>query len=98
MRIRWTRPAANALLAIQEYIARENPRVAFEVLQHIRVAVEQLRDHPRMGRKGRVRGTHELVINSKPYIVPYRIKKSEIQVLSVYHTSRKWPESFEEQE
>ncbi len=51
-----------------------------------------------MGRKGRVRGTHELVINSKPYIVPYRIKKSEIQVLSVYHTSRKWPESFEEQE
>jgi len=51
-----------------------------------------------MGRKGRVRGTHELVIHGKPYIVPYRIKKSEIQVLSVYHTSRKWPESFEEQE
>ena len=48
-----------------------------------------------MGRKGRVRGTHELVIHGKRYVVPYRIKKSEIQVLSVYHTSRKWPESFE---
>jgi toxin ParE1/3/4 len=95
VRIRWTTPAANALLAIQEYIARENPRAAFEVAQHIRVAVEQLRDHPRLGRKGRVRGTYELVIHDKPSVMPYRIKKSEIQVLSVYHTSRKWPESFE---
>lgn len=95
MRIRWTKPAANALLAIQEYIARENPRAAFEVVQHIRVAVEQLGDHPRMGPEGRVRGTYELVIHGKPYVVPYRIKKGEIQVLSLYHTSRKWPESFE---
>ena len=95
MRIRWTTPAANALLAIQDYIAREDPRAAFEVAQHIRIAVEQLRDHPRMGRKGRVRGTLELVINGIPYIVPYRIKGKEVQVLGVYHTSRKWPESFE---
>jgi toxin ParE1/3/4 len=95
VRVRWTNPAAKALLAIQEYIARENPRAAFEVAQHIRFAVEQLRDHPRLGRKGRVRGTYELVIHGIPYIVPYRVKKREIQVLSVYHTSRKWPESFE---
>ena len=95
MRIRWTTPAANALLAIQDYIARENPRAAFEVAQHIRVAVEQLRDHPRMGRKGRVRGTLELVISGIPYFVPYRIRGKEVQVLSVYHTSRKWPELFE---
>lgn len=87
-------PAAKALLAIQEYISRENPRAAFEVAQNIRVVVEQLGDHPRMGRKGRVRGTYELVIHGKPYVVPYRIKKGEIQILSVYHTSRKWPETF----
>ena len=92
MRVRWTTPAAKALLAIQEYIARENPRAASEVAQHIRIAVNQLQEHPRMGRDGRVRGTYELVI---PYIVPYRIRGKEVQVLSVYHTSRKWPESFE---
>ena len=95
MRVRWTTPAAKALLAIQEYIARDNPRAAFEVAQHIRVAVEQLRDHPKMGRAGRLRGTHELVIHGIPYIVPYRIKRKEIQILSVYHSTRKWPESFE---
>ena len=95
MRIRWTRPAADALSAIQEYIARENPRAAFEVVQHIRVAVDQLRDHPQIGRPGRVRGTYELVIHRMPYVVPYRIKSDEVQVLSVFHTSRKWLESFE---
>ncbi|NND45124.1 MAG: type II toxin-antitoxin system RelE/ParE family toxin [Xanthomonadales bacterium] len=95
VRIRWTTPAAKALLAIQAYIARDNPRAAFECAQHIRVAVEQLIDHPRMERKGRVRGTWELVIHGKPHIVAYQIKSREVQILTVYHTSRKWPESFE---
>ena len=95
MRVHWTTPAAKALLAVQDYIAKENPRAAFEVAQRIRLAVDQLRDHPKTGRDGRVRGTYELVIHGIPYIVPYRIRGKEVQVLSVYHTSRKWPESFD---
>ena len=93
--VRWTTLAARALLTIQDYIARENPRAAFEFVQRIRVAVDELKDHPRMGREGRVRGIYELVIHGNPYVVPYRIKGKEIQIPSVYHTSRKWPESFE---
>ena len=46
------------------------------------------------GRTGRVRGTYELVIHDLPFIVAYRIKKEEVQILSVYHTSRKWPEKL----
>jgi len=95
VRVRWTTQAASALLAIQEHIARDDSRVAFRVAQHIRVAVAQLQDHPKMGREGRVRGTGELTIHGVPHIVPYRIKWKEIQILSVYHTSRKWPESFD---
>ena len=53
-----------------------------------------LGDHPKIGRIGRVAGTYELVIPGIPYIVPYRIRNQEVQILSVYHTSRKWPESF----
>ena len=95
MRVRWTEPAAKALESIQDYIAKDNPAAAFEVAQRIRIATVRLKEHPRIGRTGRVRGTYELVIHGIPYIVPYRIRKEEIQVLSVYHTSRKWPESFE---
>ena len=95
MRVRWTEPAAKALESIQDYIAKDNPQAAFEVAQRIRLATGQLEEHPKIGRPGRVRGTYELVIHGIPYIVPYRIRKKEIQILSVYHTSRKWPESFE---
>lgn len=95
MRVRWTEPAAVALESTQDYIAKENPRVAWEVAQRIKLAVRQLKDHPKIGRAGRVRGTYELVIHGLPYIVPYRIKNKEVQILSVYHTSRKSPETFE---
>jgi len=94
MRVRWTEPAAHALESIQDYIAIDNPRAAFAVTLRIRSAVSQLEVYPKIGRVGRVRGTYELVIHDIPYIVAYRIKKNEVQILSVYHTSRKWPESF----
>ncbi len=95
MRITWNETAAKALESIQDYIARDNRRAAFEVAQRIRHAVNQLEDHPKLGRSGRVRGTLELVIPAVPYIVPYRIKSKEIQILSVFHAARKWPEEFE---
>jgi len=94
VRTRWAEPAAAALARIQDYIANENSRAAFEVVRRIRIAVSQLAVHPKIGRPGRVHGTYELVINNLPYIVAYRIKKDEVQILSVYHTSRKWPEVF----
>ena len=95
MRIVWTEPAAGALECIQDYIARDNRRAAWEVAQRVREAVNQLEENPKMGRPGRVRGTLELVIPGLPYIVPYRIKGSDVQILSIFHAARKWPEQFE---
>ena len=94
-RVIWTQPAAKALEAIQDYIAQDKPRAAFEVAQRIRLATEQLAEHPKLGRAGRVRGTLELIIAGLPYIVPYRIKGNAIEILTVFHAARKWPESFE---
>ena len=95
MGIRWTEPAAHALETIQDYIAKENRKAAFEVAQRIQAAVSQLDEFPKMGRVGRLRSTYELVIPGLPYIVPYRIDGKDIHILSVYHTSRKWPDTFE---
>jgi len=94
VRIVWTVLAAVALDKIQNYIARENPKAAFEVVQRIRISVSQLETQPNVGRPGRVRGTSELIIHDLPYIVAYRINKNQAQILSVYHTSRKWPDEF----
>ncbi len=94
MRIIWTEPAAGALENIQDHIARDDPRAAWEVAQKIRDATLLLSDHPKLGRAGRVRGTYELVIVGLPYVVPYRIKEKQIQILAVYHAARKWPEEI----
>lgn len=47
-----------------------------------------------MGRPGRIPGTRELIFPSLPYIVPYRIRGEIVEILSVFHAARKWPESF----
>jgi len=90
--VRWTRPASIALEQIQDFIAQENPEAATLVIKDIFHTVERLKDHPKSGRKGRVRGTYELILSGLPYIVPYQVKQREIQILSVYHSARKWPD------
>lgn len=94
MKIRWTVPAAKAVGSIQDYIAEDNPRAAWEVAQKIRQTIQRLATHPHLGRVGRVAGTYELVLSGLPYIVPYRVLDDEIQILTVFHSSRKWPEKF----
>jgi toxin ParE1/3/4 len=47
-----------------------------------------------MGRKGRVNGTRELVINHTSYIAAYRIAGDDIHILRVLHSSMQWPGNF----
>lgn len=48
-----------------------------------------------MGRPGRVAATREGVLPNFPYIIPYRVKDQWIEILRVFHTSRKWLAGFE---
>ncbi len=91
MQVRWLKRALHNLDVEAAYIAQENPKVAYECIAHILKSVDQLASHPGIGRAGRVFGTRELVITHYPYIVPYRIKDGAVEVLRVFHTSRKWP-------
>jgi plasmid stabilization system protein ParE len=73
------------------YIAGDDPAAARLVVRRILSSVALLIDNPAMGRPGRVAGTRELVIPKTRYIVPYRVRESEIQILRIFHTSRKPP-------
>jgi toxin ParE1/3/4 len=74
--------------------AKDNPEAANKVACKIWETTRILSDHPAMGRSGRVSGTRELVISGTSYIVPYRLKADEVQILRVLHAARKWPEKF----
>jgi len=94
MRLKWFSEAINDLISLREFIAQENPAAAAEVASRILKNVAILADQPGIGRPGRVEGTKELVISGTPFIIPYRVKKGEVHLLRVLHSSRKWPEVF----
>ena len=95
MRVVWTAPALGHLEELQDFIARDNPRAAFQVAETIRAAVHsQLPGNPMMGRRGRVAGTRELVVPDTRYVVAYRLEGDEIQILAVKHGAQRWPETL----
>ena len=94
MRVIWAAPALRELEAIGDYIARDTPSAATRIVTRILDRVEMLADQPETGRPGRIVGTRELVVTDTPFVVPYRIRGDRIEVLSVFHGARRWPDSF----
>ena len=94
MKIIWSPQALTDLREIYLYISKDSPSAARALHERIRSCVLLLTETPQIGRPGRVPGTREMVISGTSYIVPYRIVGDMLQILRVYHTSRKWPEAF----
>jgi toxin ParE1/3/4 len=95
MNIVWSPEAVQDLVSLRAYIAEESPAAAQRTVLRILYDVEHLLpDNPHMGRPGRVPGTRELVIRRTHYIVPYRVRGETLQILRVYHSARRWPDSF----
>ena len=94
MRVRWLDRALRDLNEAEAYIAKDDPQAAAGVVLRIVRAASQLKDQPGIGRTGRVPGTKELIVPKTPFIVPYRVKDDTVQILRVYHSSRKWPDQL----
>jgi len=93
LRLGWTRLAEQDLEAIAEYVGQDSPAAAARVvLELIDQAATLLPAHPAIGRPGRVLGTRELVIGHLPYIIAYRVRDRDVEILRVLHTSRAWPD------
>jgi len=82
------------LIVAHDYIAKDNPKAAREFFRYTIANAELLVQYPQTGRTGRVPGTRELALVKYPYIIPYRVKGQEVQILHVFHSSRAWPSSF----
>lgn len=83
------------LADLRAYIAEDNSGAAKRiVLAIIHIVETALPVHPAYGKPGRVPGTRELVVPKIPVIVPYRVRGKRIEILRVYHQSRRWPDHF----
>jgi len=91
MRVRWLRKALRDLDQEATYIAADNAVAARIVVERVLAAAALLAEHPGLGRPGRVAGTRELLVNKTRYIVPYRVRGESVEILRVFHTSRRLP-------
>ncbi|MCB1915382.1 MAG: type II toxin-antitoxin system RelE/ParE family toxin [Rhodocyclaceae bacterium] len=89
MRVRSLRQALRNLDEEAGYIAEDSPEAARLVVERVLNAVAMLAEQPSIGRPGRVPGTRELVVQKTRYIIPYRVRGEVVEVLRVFHTSRR---------
>jgi len=94
MRVRWLRKALRNLDDEATYVAADDTAAARLVVKRVLDAVAMLAEQPGLGRPGRVPGTRELIVAKTRYIVPYRVRGETVEVLRVFHTSRRLPERW----
>ena len=94
MRVRWLRKALRNLDEEATYIATDDAAAARLVVKRVLDAVALLVEQPGLGRPGRVPGTRELIVNKTRYIVPYRVRGETVEILRVFHTSRRLPQRW----
>ena len=94
MTIHWMPLAEQDLEAVYEYVRQDNENAAKQLVARIFSAVGMLTRHPLAGREGRVQGTRELAVAQTPYVIAYRIRQDEIQILTVLHGAQRWPATF----
>ncbi len=86
MQIRWATGALGNLEQITAFIAKDKPLRAQSFAQELRQKIEGLRQF-QPGKAGRIFGTKEYVLHAN-YIVIYRVKQQEVQILRIQHAAQ----------
>ncbi|MFN9210836.1 MAG: type II toxin-antitoxin system RelE/ParE family toxin [Betaproteobacteria bacterium] len=87
MKLRWSRRATFDLERIADFIAADKPRAALDFVATVRARVAHLAEFPLLGRAGIRADTRALIVH-RNYLVTYRLRADEVQVLQVWHVAR----------
>ncbi|MEO8722462.1 MAG: type II toxin-antitoxin system RelE/ParE family toxin [Sphingobium sp.] len=92
MNVNFTPNAKDDLTAIRDWIAQDDERAADNVIARILQTAMMFGQFPMLGRNGLVEGTREFSVVGLPYVIVYQItSETELDVLTVVHTRRKYP-------
>jgi len=88
MKLRWSQRALADLQRLADRIAADDkPLAAQAFVEAIADRVARLEECPLLGRQGRLDDTRELLVH-KNYLVSYRLRADEVQLLQVWHVAR----------
>jgi len=71
MQIKWHEDAINDLVALRQYIALDNSQAARRIADKVLECVRLLKEHPLLGKAGRIYSTRELVVTGTPFTIVY---------------------------
>jgi len=95
LNVNFTPQARDDLIAIREWIGEHDERAAERTITRIVQTAMMFGPFPLLGRAGLVKGTREFSVVGLPYVIVYAIaSESEIDVLTVVHTRRRYPPVF----
>ena len=92
MKPRWLSIASADLENLYHYIAQDNPAAAVKEVEKVLDAAGGLAEMPAVGRPGRVPDTRELLVSK--YVIAYRVRDGQVEILRVLHQAQRWPETF----
>ena len=89
----WSPQSLRDLEAIRAYIAEDSPLYADLVVRRLVSAVERLSAFPESGRIVPERNTPEVrEVIVRPYRIVYRVRPGVVEVATVFHASRLFPD------
>lgn len=89
MRVRFLKRAVQDLIHIEAYTRKESPRGAARIGARIRKRADDLAQFPEQGTASGKAGVRQLYVAKTPYILIYRIKGDEVQIITILHTSNR---------
>jgi toxin ParE1/3/4 len=87
VKVVWTLRAIAELARIADRIAEDKPLTAHAFVADLRQKVARLQSFPLLGRTSPYDDARELVVH-RNYLVTYRVRANEVQVLQVWHVAR----------
>jgi addiction module RelE/StbE family toxin len=85
----WSPLARTRLQEIHAFVAQDKPDAAARLATRIVAVVENLREHPYLGRAGSEPGIRELVIGGAPYVVLYRVQTGRVIISTIWRKAAK---------
>lgn len=89
MKVRFLKRAVQDLINIEAFTRKESPRGAARVGARIRKRADDLAQFPEQGTPSDKAGVRQLYVPKTPYIIIYRIKSDEVQIITILHTSNR---------
>jgi toxin ParE1/3/4 len=95
-RIELSRAALADFDAVYDYIARDNPRAAEQVLRSLDQSIQLLTEQPKLGKVYRHRRLRLRLLVHGDYLVFYRDRPGIIEIIRIIHGRRNIPDILDE--